>query len=70
MLQMAATPVLGRLRQEECKFEARVGCMHRKFWFQTKQNKQNQEAVGMALRIKAPAAKGAETHKVEGETHT
>lgn len=31
---MAAVPVLGRLRQEDYKFEARVGCMHRKFLFQ------------------------------------
>lgn len=32
---MAAIPVLGRLRQEDCKFEARVGCIHGKFLFQT-----------------------------------
>jgi hypothetical protein len=30
---MAASPVLGRLRQEDYKFEARVGYMHRKFPF-------------------------------------
>lgn len=37
---------------------------------QSKTNKQNQEAGGMALRIKVLGANCAGTHRVEGETHT
>lgn len=63
MLQMPVIPVLRDRGREIVKRKARVGCMHRKFLFQT-----HKEAGGTALGIKVLADKPVGTHEVEGET--